>query len=183
MTIKLIVAVDEENGIWKDGKLAWNIVKDMKHFKNTTIWNWKNAVIMGRKTWESLPEKYKPLWERINVILSRAFVEGKKEWQIYKYWSLIQAIEAVKTQNEIEDIFIIWGAEIYNLALEQMLVQELYITHVMWNFSCDTFLDFQKNEQDIEYGQQKFILTQQSEIYTTKKWIDFQCNIYKKRIQ
>jgi len=83
--INIILALDESNGLGKDWDLAWRIREDMKYFKDITtsphsvspkgreVEQLKNAVIMWRKTWDSIPEKYKPLPDRINCILSRSF--------------------------------------------------------------------------------------------------------------
>jgi len=72
--VYVIVAVDENNGIGKDGKLPWHFFSEMKYFKKTTLQtndpNKKNMVIMGRNTWESIQPKYRPLKDRKNVILT-----------------------------------------------------------------------------------------------------------------
>ena len=61
----IVVAFDSQYGIGKNGQLAWNLPSDLKHFKEitTTVVNpaKKNALIMGRKTWESLPQRFRPL--------------------------------------------------------------------------------------------------------------------------
>ena len=72
----IILAVDEKLGLGKDNDLAWKISTDMKHFKNITSDTEDlakhNALIMWRKTWESIPAKYRPLPDRVNYILSRS---------------------------------------------------------------------------------------------------------------
>src|SRR5271169_1690094 len=71
----IIVAFDSQYGIGKKGGLAWKLPLDLKHFKEitTTVADpaKKNAVIMGRKTWESLPPKFQPLPGRVNLVLSK----------------------------------------------------------------------------------------------------------------
>ena len=59
----IILALDSQNGLGKDGDLAWRIREDMKYFKKITMGDSsaQNAVVMGRKTWDSIPEKFKPL--------------------------------------------------------------------------------------------------------------------------
>ena len=70
----LVVAMDEERGIGKQGTLAWRLPADLKHFKEITTevkdMKKQNAVIMGRKTWESLPEKFRPLPQRLNIVVT-----------------------------------------------------------------------------------------------------------------
>ena len=68
MTIKLIVAMDNNRGIGKDNDLMWHLPSDMRFFKETTL---NQIVIMGRKNFESIPEKFRPLPNRENVILTR----------------------------------------------------------------------------------------------------------------
>src|SRR3989338_11120601 len=71
----IIVAVDAKNGIGKKGGLPWSLPADLKHFKkitfNTTDESKMNAVVMGRKTWDSIPAKFRPLPGRLNVVLTR----------------------------------------------------------------------------------------------------------------
>ena len=66
--ISLIVAVSKNQVIGKNNKLAWNLPDDMKYFSNMTR---NHAVIMGRKNWESIPKKYRPLPHRKNIIVTR----------------------------------------------------------------------------------------------------------------
>ena len=71
----VVAASLPEFGIGFEGKLPWRIAEDMKHFKQITSQtvdkNKQNAVIMGRKTWESIPSKFRPLPDRLNVVLTR----------------------------------------------------------------------------------------------------------------
>ena len=77
MSVKLIVAMCKNNGIGFDNKIPWRISEDMSYFSKKTSGDYsidgikKNAVIMGRNTWESLPKKYKPLPNRLNIVLTR----------------------------------------------------------------------------------------------------------------
>ena len=128
MTINLIVAVDSKNGIGKDNTIPWNIPEDMKHFYNITTQDntKKNVVIMGRKTWESIPETHKPLKNRINVILTKnhIWLERNKEVLGEHYNDSNIRINNSFTDviNYYDDksynVFIIGGAQIYNEALK-----------------------------------------------------------------
>ena len=68
MEVHLIWAQDSNGGIGKDGKLPWHISEDLKNFKKITN---NSTIIMGRKTWDSLPEAQRPLKERVNIVMSR----------------------------------------------------------------------------------------------------------------
>jgi len=68
MRTALIVAMDSERGIGKNNDLMWHLPKDMKFFKDTTQ---GQIVVMGRKNYDSIPEKYRPLPNRLNVVLTR----------------------------------------------------------------------------------------------------------------
>ncbi|KAF8818014.1 bifunctional dihydrofolate reductase-thymidylate synthase, partial [Cardiosporidium cionae] len=75
----IVAAMEPNGGIGKDGKLPWPVLsRDMQHFKHVTTkrkdFDFKNAVVMGRKTWNSLPVKYRPLPERINFVLSKTLL-------------------------------------------------------------------------------------------------------------
>lgn len=79
MSVKLIVAMCKNYGIGFDNKIPWRISEDMIYFSKKTSGDYvgvnenskKNAVIMGRNTWDSLPKKYKPLPNRFNIVLTR----------------------------------------------------------------------------------------------------------------
>ena len=68
MTVSLIVAVSENGIIGKDNNLIWHLPKDMSFFKETTM---GHHVIMGRKNFESIPHKYRPLPDRTNIVITR----------------------------------------------------------------------------------------------------------------
>src|SRR3989338_1802540 len=71
----IVVAMDQNRGIGLDGKLPWHLKCDLRHFKEITTKtrdkNKRNAVIMGRKTWDSLPVRFRPLPDRVNVVITR----------------------------------------------------------------------------------------------------------------
>ena len=104
MEIHLIWAQDSNGGIGKNGKLPWHISEDLKNFKKITT---NSTIIMGRKTWESLP--LKPLPNRRNIVLSKT-----KQNQVETYNSYKSCMEQL-TEDNIEKIFIIGGRSIYKL--------------------------------------------------------------------
>ena len=73
--LSVIFASTRDGGIGKDGQLPWRLKADMKFFKETTIGDGNNAVVMGRKTWESIPPKYRPLPKRITKFPIRFYVQ------------------------------------------------------------------------------------------------------------
>ncbi len=151
MTINLIVAVDSKNGIGKDNTIPWNIPEDMKHFYNITTQDntKKNVVIMGRKTWESIPETHKPLKNRINVILTKnhIWLERNKEVLGEHYNDSNIRINNSFTDviNYYDDksynVFIIGGAQIYNEALKLSTPDKIYLTRIYKDFECDSFIN------------------------------------------
>lgn len=132
MKVVLIVAMDKNRGIGKDNDLMWHLPADMKFFRETTT---GNVVVMGRKNFESIPEKFRPLPKRENVVLTRNTdytANGTLVFNDYK--TCLKHYE-----NSDKTVFIIGGGEIYALALEQNTIDEMFITHVDHVFDADTF--------------------------------------------
>ena len=146
--IKCIAAIDINNGLGKNGKLLYRIPKDMEFFKQTTLTTEdpakKNIVVMGRKTWLSIPSKYRPLGGRINMVLSNSYYEeiskelDGTEHSVYKNCNvLIRKLCSLNPLN-IENIFIIGGFSLYKLFLNY--ATSLIITHIYDKYdSPDTF--------------------------------------------
>ena len=125
--------MDANRGIGKNNDLLWHLPADMKFFKEKTT---DNIVVMGRKNYESIPEKYRPLPNRENVILTRN-KDFKAEGCI-----VLHSIEEVLKHYENEEdrtMFIIGGGEIYKEALKKDIVDEMYITKVNKSYDADTF--------------------------------------------
>lgn len=108
--MNLIFACDLNGAIGKDNALLWHIPEDLKFFKLFTT---DNTVIMGRKTWESLPMYPKGLPNRKNIVLSKTLINTTNS-DILIINDLENYLKTIRTRN---DIFVIGGAEIYNLAL------------------------------------------------------------------
>lgn len=140
MAIKIITAYAKNNRvIGKEGKLPWHLPDDMKHFKETTG---NQPVIMGRKTYESIPEKFRPLPGRLNIVISRT----QKGSDLYFYpnapqyaSSLERAFEVCELTLPGNDFWIIGGGEIYNEAIEKDLVEEVWASEVKGDFEGDVF--------------------------------------------
>ena len=140
MKINVIVAVDDKLGIGKNNKLPWDIPEDLAHFKNITtkFETLENVVLMGRNTWESIPNKFRPLKDRINIILSTQDLDLSNYKNTYCFKSLVEAIEWSKLRKT-EKLFIIGGAQLYKEAINFCKIDTIYLTRVYGNFECDRF--------------------------------------------
>lgn len=137
--IAVVAAVDENSGIGRDGSIPWRNSADFQWFKTLTthifVPGKKNAVVMGTKTWNSLP---KALPERLNVVVStrsRKQEEVGVEFRV----GLRETVASLVERDDIGKIFIIGGGTIYNQALSLGNVKELYLSRVKGVYDCDTF--------------------------------------------
>lgn len=133
MKVSLIVAVAENGVIGKDNDLIWDLPKDMRFFKETTM---GHHVIMGRKNFESIPNRFRPLPNRTNVIITRQNNYKAEGCVVVNY---LEAALKVAQKNGDNEPFIIGGGQIYKLALEGNLVDKIYLTKVHQSFEGDTF--------------------------------------------
>ena len=133
MNLSLIVAIDLKKGIGKNNDLMWHLPEDLLFFKEKTI---GQIVIMGRKNYDSIPHKYRPLKNRENVILTKNKNFRAKECKVFH--SFEEYISFYKNEKK-RKIFIIGGGEIYNIALKKNYVDTMYITHVNKEYNADTF--------------------------------------------
>lgn len=131
--VVIIVAMSKKDrAIGKQGNLPWDRNNlDLKFFKkitSETIDSTKiNAVVMGRKTWESIPEKRRPLANRLNVVISRDTIG-------------LEVIDKLRNNPLIETVFIIGGGEIYRQVLLSYKVSVIYVTEIDRSYdNCDTF--------------------------------------------
>lgn len=132
MIVSAIAAVADNGVIGRDGDLPWHLPDDMRHFMRTTR---GHHVITGRRNYDSIPEKYRPLKDRVNIVVTRnaayvapgAVVVG----------SLTEALDHAQRAGEPE-AFVIGGGEIYREALENGLVDRLHLTLVHAEVDGDT---------------------------------------------
>lgn len=158
MKFSIITAADLNRGIGIENRLPWQLKGDLKHFQELTTKAKSgliNAVIMGRKTWESLPMK--PLKDRLNVVLSRSSIELPTD--VILASSLDDAFEKLKEKN-IDQIFIIGGQSIYSEAINHPDCEKIYLTEVLAQFPCDAFFP--------SINEKTFKRTQSSEIREEK---------------
>ncbi|ODV61407.1 dihydrofolate reductase ASCRUDRAFT_75425 [Ascoidea rubescens DSM 1968] len=161
--VVVVAALLPELGIGYQGRLPWRLRREMKYFVDVTTGSRntsalalgsRNAVIMGRRTWESIPLRFRPLKNRLNVVLSRLFddflLNSENENIVYSN-GLDNAIERLQQLESINRIFIIGGAEVYNLALKNEKVNRVLLTEINsiggLDHKMDTFLDFGAEEQ------------------------------------
>lgn len=135
MVVSLIVAVSENKVIGKDNDLVWHLPNDMKLFRDTTKGHF---VIMGRKNYESIPHKYRPLPSRTNVIVTRQDDYKAKGCLVVN--SVEKAIEIAQKAGDKEP-FVIGGGQIYKHAIENNLVDRIYLTRVHTEIDGDTYFD------------------------------------------
>ena len=131
----ILVAYDENRVIGNEGRLPWDLPKDLKLFKERTL---DNIVIMGRKTWESLPVK--PLPKRLNIVVSKSWnekLEKSGKWEYSEFYvrpSLEKACFFARLRAESyipkKEIYIIGGAMIYEAALNSGLVDKIIVSKI-----------------------------------------------------
>ena len=132
MKISIVVSVSDNNAIGAEGTLIWRLPKDMEYIKKVTMGHY---VLMGRKTWDSIPAKFRPLPGRVNIIVTRQKDFKANGAVIAK--SLEEGIELAKNAGE-KELMIIGGGEIYKHAFAQ--TDKIYLTKVHATFiDADAF--------------------------------------------
>lgn len=125
--IHAIVAVDENWAIGRQGDLLCHLPADMRHFKQVTM---GYSIVMGRKTFESFPRR--PLPGRQNIVITR-----NAGWQ-YPGVTVVHSVEEAIAAAETDTVYIIGGAQVYELALPLVEVLHLTLIHARWA-SADAF--------------------------------------------
>ena len=131
MIISLIAALSKNRVIGKNNDLPWHLPDDMKYFMQTTK---GHHVIMGRKNYDSIPEKFRPLPNRTNIVVTHQ--KNFKADNCTIVHSVEEGIELAK-KNKEQEAFIIGGAEIYKLGFP--ISQRLYLTEIDAVIEGDTF--------------------------------------------
>ncbi len=132
MKISIVVAVAENGAIGRGGDLLWRLPADLQHFKRITT---GHHVVMGRKTYESIPPKFRPLPERINIIVTRQKTFKAEGCRVVS--TIEEAIQFAEDSGE-EELMIIGGGEIYKQIFER--TNKIYLTTVKHSFDdADTF--------------------------------------------
>jgi dihydrofolate reductase len=131
MIISMIAALSKNRVIGKDNDLPWKLPDDMKYFMQKTQ---GHHAIMGRKNYDSIPQKFKPLPNRVNIVVTRQADFQAPGCMVVD--SVEKGIEISRKNKEVET-FIIGGAEIYKLGLPH--ATRLYLTEIQAEISGDTF--------------------------------------------
>ena len=162
--MNLIVAFSKNMGIGYKNKIPWHLKNDLKYFKKLTIGNNNNAVIMGRKTWESLPPNKLP--KRDNLILSKT-IKGDN------IFSNIDDLNIYCKKKKYDNIWVIGGEKIYNEFLNNNYIKFIYSTEIDEIYKCDTYFPI------IDFNKYKLISSKNN--FDSENEFNYKYNIYKKR--
>ncbi len=133
MKVSLVAAVARNGVIGRAGGLPWRLPEDMRRFRELTM---GHAVVMGRRTWDSLPERFRPLPGRRNVVVTR-----NPEWRAHGAERATSVSDALRLLDDAPQVFVIGGGAIYADALP--LADELLLTEIEVEVEGDTsFPDF-----------------------------------------
>jgi dihydrofolate reductase len=147
----VIVAADKNNGIGKNNTLPWALKADMKYFKEVTskatFSTERNVVIMGKNTWFSIPEKFRPLPNRLNVVISKQMTfspsssELTNEENLWFSSTFETALKSINIRNSLFDkIFVIGGGQLYKEAFIHPDCSEILLTRIDADYNCDVFV-------------------------------------------
>ncbi|XP_042535601.1 dihydrofolate reductase-like [Dipodomys spectabilis] len=159
--LNCIVAVSQHMGTGKNGDLPWPpLRREFKYFQRmtttSTVEGKQNLVIMGRKTWFSIPEKNRPLKDRINIVLSRELKEPPQgaHFLAKSLDEALKPIEQPELNNKVDMVWIAGGSFVYKEAMNQPGHLKLFVTLVIQEFESDTFfpdIDLEKYKLLPEY--------------------------------
>lgn len=129
MSLALIAAVAHNNCIGKDNTLPWHIPEDLRHFKELTT---GKTVLMGRKTWESLPPNFRPLPNRKNIVIT-----SQVAYSVPEGVEVFTSIEAALSAHIHDDVFVIGGAQLYKQTIDK--ADTLHLTEINESVDGDAF--------------------------------------------
>ena len=129
MKINMIFAQSANGVIGSNNAMPWHLPEDLAHFKKLTL---GSPVIMGRKTWDSLPAKFRPLPGRTNVVITR-----QADWHAEGAQTAGSLNDALALCQASNDVWIIGGAQIY--AQAEPLASQIEVTHIDKDFEGDAF--------------------------------------------
>lgn len=148
----IISAVDKNLGIGKNNDLPWHISADLKHFARTTK---GGTVIMGGNTWLSIPEKYRPFSERLNIVISHHEDFPLPEGVLLAH-SIEEALNLAEEHRSEGKAFIIGGGYLYKTSIGHDQCAELMLTEIDHEFDVDTYFpDIPEKFQRVEESELK----------------------------
>ncbi len=156
--VKLIACVSQNGVIGNAGDLIYKFPKDMKYFREATT---GHTVVMGRKTWDSIPEAYRPLKDRVNLVLSKTPQETEHP-NLFFHQGVGPILEMARTGAIQGDLWVIGGASIYEAFFP--IADEIHLTVVNEDTVGDT-----KIFQDYSLPPTRFELAFMSELHTDKE--------------
>ncbi|ELU06433.1 hypothetical protein CAPTEDRAFT_228287 [Capitella teleta] len=180
--LNLVVAACTNKGIGVDGRLPWTIRGDMAFFRKITSETSdpgkQNVVLMGRKTWESIPAKHRPLPNRINVVLSASLKEAPQgSLLIRNFEDIFPLMESSDLKDKINELFVIGGSSLYTMSFKSSHPVRVFLTTVLQEFHCDTFLP---EMDDILNKYQKIEFAHEDIGKRTENGIPYQIEVYDK---
>lgn len=178
--ISIVVATAANGVIWKDGDMPWRKDEsmkearwlDMQNFvdtrKTVTSENLKNVLIMWKNTRNSIPKRFRPFDENINIIMSSSLEDGDlgdTKWEEVYIARDLNSCKAIvdSISGRVDKVFCMWWWEIYKLFLDEWLVDEVLMTRFANEFEWDT--SFPKLDKDIWDYRKDYLKSQ--------NWIDF----------
>ncbi|KAM6954150.1 dihydrofolate reductase isoform 1-T1 [Aplochiton taeniatus] len=147
--LNCIVAVCPDMGIGNKGNLPWHpkrLNDEFKYFQKMTmtpsVEGKQNVVIMGRKTWFSIPEKNRPLKNRINIVLSRELKEPPEgaHHLASDFSSALHLLDTAEIAERADKVWVIGGSSLYKEVMESRGTQRMFVTRILQQFDSDTFL-------------------------------------------
>jgi len=163
LKLNLIAACDAKMGIGRKNDLPWKLKNEMAYFNRMTTGgkkdpgpnsdseNKRNVVVMGRKTYDSIPDKFKPLKNRLNVVLGTTIqIKDNQDAIAFKSWDqAMEYLASPQVQETTDKIWVIGGSHIYQAAIKSPLCHRIYLTKILQEFDCDTF--FPKEFDESKY--------------------------------
>ena len=139
MSFNIIVAVDEKNGIGKNNSIPWTCKEDLRYFYKITTTvkkeGLKNIIVMGRKTYESLPKK--PLKNRVNIVLSKTTSQNDYPDDVVLMSSLDDVLKYYNTHKKgLDKIWIIGGSKLYEEAYNHPVCRDIHVTRIEGDYGC-----------------------------------------------
>lgn len=131
-----VVAADATGGIGHDGAIPWRLPPDLRRFRALTTGAGRNAVVMGRATWDSLPDRFRPLPDRLNLVLSRdpTFAPAPPAR------AARSLDEALAIAADLDAVYVIGGAQVYAHAFSHPSCAAVELTRLEATFPSDTTL-------------------------------------------